>query len=183
MPTFKSIELPEAKGKTKDLLTAVQNKFGTVPNLFKIVANSPAALEGILGFLTAMEGSSLSPQVREQLALVVASTNSCNYCLAAHNAIGQMCGLTEDAIVDSTQGKGADSKTTALLAFAQEVVKERGLVSPDQLESVRKAGWNDGQILETIAMVAINVFTNYTNHIAGTVVDFPELKIPARKQA
>jgi uncharacterized peroxidase-related enzyme len=178
MPTINKVDPAQATGKAKDLFAAVQKEFGKVPNAYQVLANSPATLEGFLAFAGALEGSSLSKQIRERIALVVANENDCSYCLAAHSAIAQMCGLTKEDVLNSAQAQGPDPKTTTLLAFAQAIVRDRGKLDSQDVESVRKAGFTDAEILDVMALVAINNFTNYMNHMVGTVLDFPEVEIP-----
>jgi uncharacterized peroxidase-related enzyme len=163
----------EATGKAKDLLNAVQSKLGMTPNLMKTLAHSPAALEAYLNFHGALGGGLLNARFREEIALAVAQANSCEYCLSAHSAIGKMVGLKPEEIAASRQSHSADSKQDAGLRFAQILVVQKGVVSDAALDTVRNAGHSDGEITEIVAHVALNIFTNYFNHVARTEVDFP----------
>jgi AhpD family alkylhydroperoxidase len=116
----------------------------------------------------------LSGKVREQIALSVAETNACDYCLAAHSLLGKGAGLTPEAIVDARRLRANDPKADALLRFAAAVVEFRGLVSDDAVAAVRSAGASNAEIVEIVAHVALNILTNYTNHVAQTAVDFPK---------
>ncbi len=168
---------PEAAtGKAKELLDAVKGKLGLVPNITRAMANSPAVLEGYLGLSGALSKGSLSAKNREQIALAVGQANQCDYCLAAHSAIGKMVGLTPDQILDSRRGTAIDPKTDALIRFARKVVDERGLVSDADVAEVRSAGLDDAAIAEVVANVALNIFTNYFNHVAETDIDFPKVE-------
>lgn len=168
---------PEAAaGKAKELLDAVKAKLGLVPNMTRAMANSPAVLEGYLGLSGALGKGSLTAKNREQIALAVGQANQCEYCLAAHSAIGKMVGLTPDQILDSRRGTAIDPKSDAVIRFARKVVDERGLVSDADVAEVRAAGLDDGGIAEVVANVALNVFTNYFNHVAETVIDFPKVE-------
>lgn len=162
-----------ATGKAKDLLAAVNAKLGLVPNMTRAMANSPAVLEGYLQLSGSLGHGALSPKVREQLALAISEINGCDYCLAAHSAVGKMVGLTSDQIQDSRLGAAIDPKTDALLRFARRVTEARGRVSNGDLDEVRQAGFDDGAIAEVVAHVALNVFTNYFNNVVETDVDFP----------
>ena len=162
-----------ATGKAKELLDAVQGKLGLVPNLTRAMANSPAVLEGYLGLSGALGKGRLSAKNREQIALAVGQANLCDYCLAAHSAIGKMVGLTPEQILDSRRGTAVDPKSDAVIRFARKVVDERGRVSDADIADVRAAGLNDGAIAEVVANVALNIFTNYFNHVAETDIDFP----------
>ena len=177
-----AIEPEQAEAKAKTLLDGVQKKLGITPNLMRTMANSPAVLEAYLGFSGSLAKSSLPPKLREQIALTVGEVNQCQYCLAAHTALGKMAGLGDEEITDSRRGASPDRKTEAVLRFARKIVTERGLVSDDDVASARAAGVNDGEIAEIVAIVALNLFTNYFNHVAKTDVDFPEVE-PASLQA
>lgn len=177
MQRLAAINPAEATGKAKQLLDGVQAKIGMTPNLMKTLAAGPAALEGYLNFSAALSTGALDAKLREQIALTVAQANSCEYCLSAHSAIGKMVGLKPEEIAASREGHSADTRRQAGLQFAQAVVVERGQVSNDALARVRAAGYADGEIAEIVANVAINIFTNYFNHVAQTDVDFPRVGV------
>ncbi len=176
MSRIHQIAIDAATGKAKELLDAVKAKLGLVPNITRAMANSPAVLEGYLGLSGALGKGSLSAKNREQIALAVGQSNQCNYCLAAHSAIGKMVGLTPDQILDSRRGTAIDAKSDAVIRFARKVVDERGHVSDADVAEVRAAGLDDGAIAEIVANVALNIFTNYFNHVAETDIDFPEVE-------
>jgi uncharacterized peroxidase-related enzyme len=176
MNRIQQIDPASATGKTKQLLDAVNAKLGIVPNLTRVLANAPAALEGYLNFSGALAGGGLSAKVREQIALAVAQGNHCDYCLSAHTFIGGKVGLAANDIASARQGVGAADKDDAILKLALSIVVQRGEVSDAALKNARAAGLTDAEIVETTANVALNIFTNYINHVAQTVVDFPEVK-------
>ena len=175
MARFQQIAPESATGKVHDLFTAVKGKLGMVPNLMRALGNSPAALEGYLSLNGALAGGSLSAKDRERIALAVAEANGCDYCLAAHSALGKMAGLTQDQIRDSRIGTGADAKADALIRFARKVVDTQGKVTEADLAAVHNAGYTDGDITEILANVALNVLTNYFNNTVHTDIDFPKV--------
>ena len=175
MSRLKPIDPASATGKAKNLLDAVKAKMGLVPNMTKVMANAPAVLEGYLGFSGALSGGLLDAKTREQLALVVAQDNRCDYCLSAHSAIGKMVGLSDPQILASREGHGINDRTTAALAFARQVLDSKGQVTDPQLEAVRAAGFSDGEVAEIIAHVALNVLTNYFNIATNVDIDFPKV--------
>ncbi len=169
----------EATGKAKQLLDAVQTKLGMTPNLMKTLATAPAALEAYLNFGNSLGTGHLDAKFREQIALAVAQANSCDYCLSAHSAIGKMVGLQAGEIVASRQAHSEDAKRDAGLQFAQSLVVQRGEVSDQAVARVKAAGYTDGDVAEIVANVALNIFTNYFNHVAQTEVDFPKVSATA----
>ncbi len=107
-----------ATGTTKQLFDVVQQAFGGVPNVARLMANSPAVLNAFLQFSTAMSTGLLTEKLRDQLKLAASESNSCDYCLAAHSTIGKMVGLTPDEVQDARLGTSTDARTAALLRFA-----------------------------------------------------------------
>jgi len=177
MQRINALNPAEATGKAKQLLDAVQAKLGMTPNLIKTLAAGPAALEGYLNFSSALATGHLDAKFREQIALAVAQANSCEYCLSAHTAIGRMVGLKADEIARSREAHSSDAKRDAGLQFVQTLVVQRGVVSDLALAQVKAAGFSDGDIAEIVANVAINILTNYFNHVARTDVDFPPVAV------
>src|SRR5262245_12920752 len=166
-----------AQGRARELLDAVKARLGIVPNMTRAMAVAPAVLEAYVGFIGALGQGVLPAQVREQLALDVGEANRCDYCVSAHTLLGQKAGLTEQDVLDSRRAASADPKADVLLQFARKVLEKGGVVEDDDFAAVRKAGYGDAEITEVVAHVGLNVFTNYFNNVACTVIDFP--KAPA----
>ena len=173
MSRLPAINPEQATGQAHTLLQGIQSQLGFAPNIMRTMANSPAVLQGYLDFSNALSKGNLSPKLREQIALAVSEVNNCQYCLAAHSAIGQSVGLSEECIEDSRRGKSSDSKVSAALDFTRKVVSDRGWVTDEDVAKLGKAGFTEGDIVELIANISLTVFTNYFNHVAETEVDFP----------
>ena len=170
-----------APAASQPLLGAVQAQLGSVPNLFRLVANSPAALEGYLGMSGALAKGSLPAATRERIALAVAEINGCGYCLAAHSYLGKNLAKLDDAEIAANRDGGSnDAKAGAAVRFAAKVTQTRGHTSAQDLEAVRSAGYSDAQIIEIVQHVALNTWTNYINEVAQTDIDFPATT-PARR--
>lgn len=164
----------EAPAASQPSLRAVEKSLGVVPNLFRLVAQSPAALKGYLGLSSSLSGSSLDAAMQERIALVVAETNGCGYCLSAHTYLGRNVANLDDAeITANRNGASNDPHAAAAVRFAAAVVNARGHVSDADLAAVRAAGWSDAAIVEIALAVALNTFTNYVNEVAQTPIDFP----------
>jgi uncharacterized peroxidase-related enzyme len=180
IPTPPSIAASPAA--SQPLLQAVEKQLGSVPNLFRLVANSPAALEGYLGMMGALAKGALPAATRERIALAVAEVNGCDYCLAAHAYLGKNLARLDDAeIAANRAGTSGDAKADAAVRFAVQVARERGHVGDAALQGVRAAGWSDAQVIEIVQHVALNTWTNYINEVAGTEIDFPA--VPALETA
>lgn len=164
-----------AQGQTKELLSTVKAKFGSVPNALKTMANSSAALEGYMSLSGALNKGVLPAPTREQIALTVSQANGCEYCLAAHSVTGKLVGLQPDQIVAARRGKGTDPKSEAVLALTQNILERKGKVSDEQLAEARAAGISDAELVEIVGNVAVMTFTNFLNNVAQTNVDFPRV--------
>lgn len=162
---------PEA---SRPLLEQVEKQLGSVPNLFRLVANSPAALEGYLGLSGALGKGRLPAATRERIALAAAQFNGCGYCLSAHTYLGSnLAKLSAEEIAANRSGRSTDAKADAAVRFAMRVLETRGAIADTDLASMRAAGYEDGQIVEIVQHVALNVWTNYLNEVAKTDIDFP----------
>ncbi len=201
MSRIQPIDPNAAQGKTKELLDKIkakphspskeskvngaspgnldseekggQGKSGRVPNILKTMAHSPVALQAYLGLTGAFADAKLPVKVREQIALAVGEDNQCHYCVAAHAAIGKLSGLTPEEIEAGRRARSQDLKTDAILRFAKRLSANRGNITDPELAEVRSAGCSDEEIFEILTVVALNLFTNYVNHVAETAIDFP----------
>jgi uncharacterized peroxidase-related enzyme len=146
---------------------------GRVPNLYATLAQAPAALTGYLDLRAALTRGALPPVLRELLALLVAEANHCDYCVAAHTFRGGKMGLPAEDLAAARRAEARDPKTAAALRFARAVSEARGRVTDTDLADARAVGWRDDELLEVVAHVALNAFSNYVNHVAQPELDFP----------
>lgn len=177
MSRIQPIAHNDATGPAKDLLDAVKAKMGGTPNLLRTMAHAPAVLKSYLEFSGALGDSTLSPAVREQIALAVANANKCHYCTSAHTMIGKKAGLTDAQAVAAQRGEADDPKTQAIITFGLAVSEKRGWVNDDDVKAASDAGVTEPEILETVAVVVFNLLTNYLNHVIETEVDFPKVDL------
>lgn len=166
-----------APAASQPLLAQVQQAFGTTPNMFKAVANSPAALQSMWAAFGALGKGTLGARLGEQIAVAIANRNRCEYCLAAHTVLGQNAGASAAEMSAAQAGQSEDPGTAAALAFALKVVEQRAQVGDADVAGLRQAGFGDEQIVEIIAHVALNIFTNYINVALDIPVDFPKVAL------
>ena len=176
MARISTLDLDKAEPKAKEILDGVNKALGTVPNVFKTFAHSPAVLEAYMGFSGAMAKAKLPATVREQIALTVAGKNECDYCASAHTVLGKKAGLDEKEIPLNLDGKATDAKSQAVLDFTLKVVEKRGQVSDADVKAIKEAGFSETEVVEMVNVIALNIFTNYFNHVADTEIDFPVVK-------
>ncbi len=172
IPTPASIET--APVASRPLLEAVNKQFGMVPNMFRLIATSPAALEGYLALNGALGKGALPATTRQRIALTVAEINGCSYCLSAHSYIGEhLAKLDQAEMTANRAGTSNDPKADAAVRFAAKVTRERGHVSEADVRALKTAGYDDAQLIEIILHVALNTWTNYLNEALKTDIDFP----------
>jgi uncharacterized peroxidase-related enzyme len=171
-----------APAASRPLLEMVKKQLGAVPNLFRLVANSPSALQGYVALFDALNKGSLPAATRERIALAVSELNGCSYCLSAHTYLGKNLAKLDDAEISANRsGSSNDPFAASAVHFAVKVARERGHVGQDDLNALRTAGYDDGQIIEIVLHVALNTWTNYINEVAKTDIDFPT--VTGRKAA
>lgn len=169
---------PAASAATvQPTLHAIKGAFGVVPNMFRAVANSPAALNSMWGAFGALGAGTLGARLGEEIAVAVANANACEYCLAAHTALGRKAGASADDMAAAQVGRSADPRTQAALTFALKIVRDRGAVTAADVATLKAAGFEDEGVVEIIAHVALNLFTNYVNVALAVPVDFPGVKL------
>jgi uncharacterized peroxidase-related enzyme len=178
IPTPGTID--EAPAAARPLLEAVNKQLGSVPNLFRIVANSPAALEGFLGLSGALRKGEIDAATGERIALAVANINGCTYCNSAHSYLGRnLAKLDEAELAANRAGRSIDPRSDAAVRLAAKIARERGHAVADEIRQAKLAGYSDAAIVEIIAHVALNVLTNYANVALATEVDFPVVELAA----
>ena len=167
--------------EVRPTLDQIKGAFGVVPNMFKAVANSPAALGSMWGAFGALGGGKLGARLGEQIAVAIANANACEYCLAAHTVLGGKAGASAEEMANAQVGHSADPRTQAALTFALKVVRDRAAVSEADVAALKAAGFDDEAVVEIMAHVALNLFTNYVNVALNVPVDFPA--VPLKRAA
>ncbi|UCM29494.1 peroxidase-related enzyme [Pseudomonas sp. PS1(2021)] len=168
MTRITALSLDQAPAGSRTALEGIQKGLGFIPNAFRTLAHSPAALNGYLGLAQALGKSSLSAAEREVVALATSQINGCDYCLAAHSFFATKAGLSDEAISQARNGT-----LSAVATLAQQITESRGQLSDAQVAAAREAGLTDSKIVEVIAQVTLLTLTNYLNNVATTDIDFP----------
>lgn len=180
IPTPASIEA--APAAAHDALNGIKAKLGKAPNIYLLTATSPATLEGLLSLSGALGKGVLDAATRERIALAIANVNGCDYCNSAHTFIAKnVAKLSDDEIAQAREGRSSDAKADAAVRLARKIAVDRGEVADGDIAAARKAGLSDAELVEIVAHVALNTFTNYVNHVFQTPVDFPA--VPAKRAA
>jgi uncharacterized peroxidase-related enzyme len=177
MPRIPVLNTAHVSSDRKAVLDQIQAAFGATPNMFRTVAHSAAALKSMWGSFGALGAGVIPPRLGEQIAVAVADRNACDYCLAAHTALGRKAGASAEEMAAAQAGESSDPRTATALRFALKLVDERGRVGEADLQALRAAGFDDEHIVEIVAHVALNLFTNYVNVAFAVPVDFPAVKL------
>ncbi|GAA3855032.1 carboxymuconolactone decarboxylase family protein [[Pseudomonas] carboxydohydrogena] len=167
------VDPASASGAAAPLLKDITGAFGVTPNMFRAVANSPAALKSMWGSFGALGSGKIGAKLGEQIAVAIANRNACQYCLSAHTVLGQKAGATAEQMANAQAGRSSDPRTAAALTFALKVVEHRAHISDEDVQALRAASFGDEEIVEILAHVALNLFTNYVNVAFDVPLDFP----------
>jgi len=173
MQQINKVDQTTVSAEATEMLNAVKAQMGMVPNIISTMANSSATLGAYLGMSGALGNGSLSPTLREQIALTAAGENKCDYCASVHTAVGGQLSIDAEELSLNLRGKSNDARTNEALTLVREIIENRGHISNDRLNHLRINGFSDDEILEIFSNTMLNMFTNYFNHMAGTEIDFP----------
>lgn len=179
MTRMAMVDPAQTSGRVRAMLDGVAAKRGRVPGMVRVLANAPAALSGYFGLHAALGTGVLEPALREQIAIAVAEANGCATCLAAHTAFGRDEGLSGAELDSARDARSTDPATETALRFALTVMRTVGHVADADLVAMKSHGFDDAAILEIVAVVFMNVFTNAVNHVADTSPDYPAVPVRA----
>lgn len=172
-----NLDTQRVPAASQALLADIHQAFGATPNMFKAVSNAPAALQSMWAAFGALGKGTLGARLGEQIAVAIANRNRCEYCLAAHTVLGRNAGASPAEMAAAQLGQSDDPRTAAALEFALKVVEQRARLGDADVARLRAAGFGDGQIVELMAHVALNLFTNYINVALDVPVDFPRVAL------
>jgi uncharacterized peroxidase-related enzyme len=173
MPRLNVVTPEQAEGRVRELYDGLTKTIGAVPNIYRSVANSPAALDVLLGMGAKLREGGLSGAETEAVKLVVAQTYGCLYCLAAHTMVGRKAGLSLEDTLAIRRGTIGEPKLAALVRFVGTAIEPAGRITDEALQAIRAAGFSDAQITEVLMVLAQTVFTTLFNRVNQTEVDFP----------
>lgn len=170
---FKIYTTENAPDKSKPLLRGAEKANGFLPNILGVMTESPAVLESYLKLNKILSKSDFSPQERELAILAVSVENQCLYCTAVHSTTLKNQLNSDEEIVNAVR-KGeelTDPKLNALVRYARKAVKNRGHLSEEDLNEFLDTGYSKRNMLEINLIIALMTISNYTNHLADTLLD------------
>lgn len=173
MSRIQAIDPNAAQGDGATFLNGIAAKFGGVPNFFRTIAHAPAMATAFAGFNGSLAHTRLTAQQREVIALTQAGFHGCPYCSAYHVYAAEKAGMAKDQALSWLRGQAGDGANLALSQFVRSVLEQRGRITDADLHAFKAAGFDEGHIVEVMAVISANVFTNFVNLAAQTDVDFP----------
>jgi AhpD family alkylhydroperoxidase len=178
MPRFPiPATIDEAPAASRGMLRAVEARFGRVPNMALLLSGSPAALQGYLALLTALDGGTLGAQTAERIALAVAEANGCQYGLSLHTFRARNgIGLDDAEITANRNGASNDPQADAAVCFAAKLVRSQGAEIVVADRALKAAGYDDGQIIEIVLHAGLNTLAGTINKVCQPDIDFPLIK-------
>jgi alkylhydroperoxidase family enzyme len=182
MQVLTAIDPNQASGPAKDLFESIQLRLGRVPNMLRLMANSPVILESYLGFTDAFQKGRMTARLRGLLTATMAELTGGDYIMSFAYVLGRREGLTEEELAEARRIESSDARTRAALQFAAKIVNDRGRVAASEVEKLRESGYSDEEIVEIIAFVGLSIFRNYFNLVAGTEIDFPPVEPDHQKR-
>ena len=167
------LHTPEtAPEQSRDVMAAVAGKFGFMPNIYGVLAESPAVIKAYTSMTALLGSTSFSPAEQQLMLLTISASNGCEYCVAAHTVVGKKFSLNADSIEAVRQGRPIDDlRLNALYHFTKSVVESRGNVTADEVDDFIAAGFDKAQTLEVVLATALKTMSNYINHFADTPLD------------
>ncbi len=172
---LRSIEdAPEA---ARDLLTAAEKRNGYLPNLLRVLANAPVALETYLTVSGINARASLSLAEREVVQITAAATHGCGFCVAGHTAIATKQAGLAPAVVEALRSLGhvPDDRLEAVALFTKAVIAGRGRVTDAELNAFQEAGFTDQAALEVVLGVSLATLCNFANNLGAPPLN-PQLE-------
>lgn len=169
---FTLLATDNAPAESAAILTNVQNAWGFVPNLHKVLAVSPAALEAYTTLWGVAEKTGFTPKERNIAYLAIIYENECTYCMAGHTNLSKQAKVDEALIAAIRDGREiAEPKFAALRSFAAAVTRNRGMVSEAEVAAFKAAGYDNRAVLDVLVLAATKLISNYANHLADTPND------------
>ena len=167
MDSFPIHTLESAPAASKASLQALQQAFGTVPNIAGAMATSPVLIASLVGLFQKVHGGSFSEDQIQVLLLTNAVTNSCSWAVAFHTALALQQGVDpEDVEAIRSRQTPRSPRMSALSTLARALIEKRGGLDDMDVSRFLQAGFEKAHVLEVIAVVAASTITNYTGNIA-----------------
>ena len=175
MPRIPVHTVENAPENSREIAAKLEKKSGKLLNIHAGMAHAPAVIGAYNGISEAIAAhGTFDARTREAIALAVGNENGCDYCQAAHTLSGRKAGLSAEQSTAIRAGTvDFDQKLSALTGLVREAAANTGTVTDETWQAALAAGWSQQELAEAFAHIAANLFTNFFNHYAETVLDLP----------
>jgi uncharacterized peroxidase-related enzyme len=166
-----------APDAAKSGLETAQRSNGFLPNLLRLLANAPLAMEAYQTLSAINSRSELTLAEREAVQITAAATHGCGFCVAGHTAVGYKKAHLSDEVINALRDGccGPDARLNAVADFTRAVIRSRGDVDDDELLAFRAAGFSDANALEVVLGVSLATLCNFANNLGQPALN-PELQ-------
>lgn len=162
-----------AVGAAAARLADLEARHGRVGTMVATMAGSPSVLAGYLDLSRAMKRTKLTRAVTERISLAVQDRLDCAVCLEAHTNAARAAGLDDSEISLARAGTSDDPAIAPIIAFGRRAHQEPASITAADIDALRALGLGDRDVLDIVALVALNVLTGTFNLVAGLEPDPP----------
>ncbi|OEJ99951.1 carboxymuconolactone decarboxylase family protein [Roseivirga misakiensis] len=173
MRTFEVPTRDQVSPEAQAIFDNLKKQVGMVPNLYATIGQSANALSSFLAFQGAQAKGTFNAKEREAVYLAVSQINGCDYCQAAHTALGKMNGFTEEETISLRKGESDNARLDAIVKLAQDITENRGRASEETVEAFFAQGFDNAALIDLIALVADKTLANYVHNLTQIAIDFP----------
>lgn len=174
MTDFELYSRDTAPDEAVPVIDGFVRKYGALPNMMAMMAESPEILEAYLMMSGLWAKTSLSATERDVVLLAINRENACRYCMASQSFVSSRSGMPVDMLEALREGKPlGDARLEALRLFATAVVRDRGWVGEAAMTAFLAAGYTRRNIFEVILAASFKTLSNYTDHVTDAPVDTP----------
>jgi uncharacterized peroxidase-related enzyme len=164
-------ELNDLPDDIRELIEAVQEKSGFVPNIFLALAHRPAEFRAFFAYHDALmdKDEGLSKAEREMIVVATSGLNQCQYCVVAHGAILRIRAkdpLLADQVAINYRKSDISDRQKAMLDFSAKVCKDAESVNDSDYALLYEHGFSDDDIWDIGAITAFFALSNRMVNVA-----------------
>ncbi len=158
-------DLADLPHDLRDMMLAVQEKTGFIPNVFLAMAHRPDELRAFVAMhdILMEKESGLSKADREMIVVATSAANDCLYCVVAHGAIlriRERDPLIADRVANNYRKAGLDNRRRAMVEFAVKVATDSASLTEDDFTTLHEFGYSDDDIWDIGAVAALFAYSN-----------------------
>ena len=165
----------QADAELRELYERIKKEFGFLPRLFQSMGSRPDVIHANLETAGAVYGKGvLSKALKEEIGLVVSAVNSSSYCIAAHLEILKSLGVDKQLgrqLIRDFEAANLPENEKALFRFAAKLTREPFKVKQADADELRRHGWDDAVVLETVLVAS---YFNFINRMSAGLGVIPE---------